>query len=196
MLEPVPVMYVFAGNNGSGKSTIRNLIIDRLGVSVNIDPDSIARRIDAVNPENYRVSAGKESIRLARDCILHKRDFSIETTLSGGHVLRQMQEAKQNGFLVTMFYVGLGDPKLNIERVAARVRNGGHHIPSSDILKRHVTSIQNLLKHLELIDHLFVIDNSNLDGEMVLEVEGTIKYKKAPLPSWVRPIEKLTDKYQ
>lgn len=36
-------MLVFAGNNGSGKSTIRNLIIDRLGVSVNIDPDSLAR---------------------------------------------------------------------------------------------------------------------------------------------------------
>jgi len=107
---------------------------------------------------------------------------------NGGHVVRQMQEAKQNGFLVAMFYVGLGDPKLNIERVAARVRNGGHHISSSDILKRHVTSIQNLLKHLELIDHLFVIDNSNLDGEMVLEVEGTIKYKKDPLPSWVRGI--------
>jgi len=29
MLETTPIMYVFAGNNGSGKSTIRNLIIDR-----------------------------------------------------------------------------------------------------------------------------------------------------------------------
>lgn len=37
--EPLATMFVFAGNNGSGKSTIRNLIVDRLGVSVNIDPD-------------------------------------------------------------------------------------------------------------------------------------------------------------
>ncbi|TYP71079.1 hypothetical protein BCM02_11028 [Paenibacillus methanolicus] len=42
--------------------------------------------------------------------------------------IRQMQEAKTNGFEVIMFYVGLGDVRLNIERVAARVRNGGHHI--------------------------------------------------------------------
>lgn len=41
-VEPT-TMFVFAGNNGSGKSTIRNLIIDRIGVSVNIDPDALAR---------------------------------------------------------------------------------------------------------------------------------------------------------
>jgi signal recognition particle GTPase len=41
--EAIPIMYVFAGNNGSGKSTIRNLIVDRLRISVNIDPDALAR---------------------------------------------------------------------------------------------------------------------------------------------------------
>lgn len=41
-----PMFYVFAGNNGSGKSTIRNLIIDKIGIEINIDPDAIARRID------------------------------------------------------------------------------------------------------------------------------------------------------
>ncbi|WP_255584765.1 hypothetical protein [Virgibacillus saliphilus] len=37
-----PILFVFAGNNGSGKSTIRNLIIDNIGVDINIDADSIA----------------------------------------------------------------------------------------------------------------------------------------------------------
>lgn len=44
--EPSATMFIFAGNNGSGKSTIRNLIIDRIGVSVNIDPDALARRLN------------------------------------------------------------------------------------------------------------------------------------------------------
>jgi predicted ABC-type ATPase len=191
MSLPTPVMYVFAGNNGSGKSTIRNLIIDRLGVSVNIDSDAIARRIDSRNPENHRVSARKETIRLARDCIANNRDFSIETTLAGGNVIRQMQDARKKGFKIMMFYVGLGDPQLNIERVAARVRNGGHYIASEDILKRHITSIQNLIAHLEQIDHLVVIDNSQIDGEIVLEAERVIKYEKNPLPNWVIPIENM-----
>ncbi|OMF21920.1 hypothetical protein BK133_27525 [Paenibacillus sp. FSL H8-0548] len=87
MSEPTAEMFVFAGNNGSGKSTIRNLIIDRLGISVNIDPDSLTRRIDNENPERHRVSAGKEAIKLVRECIKNKRDFSIETTLAGVIVL-------------------------------------------------------------------------------------------------------------
>ncbi|MGE7825739.1 hypothetical protein [Paenibacillus sp. NPDC093718] len=75
--EPT-TMFVFAGNNGSGKSTIRNLIIDRIGVSVNIDPDALARRLSPELPESARVSAGKEAIKLARECLQFQRDFSIE----------------------------------------------------------------------------------------------------------------------
>ena len=70
MNETLASMFVFAGNNGSGKSTIRNLIIDRLGV-------------------------------------------------------------------------GLGDVRLNIERVAARVRNGGHHI-TRRLIDRHLRDRNNV----------------------------------------------------
>ena len=64
MNELSPIIYVFAGNNGSGKSTIRNLIIDRLGISVNIDPDALARSIDADQPESRKISAGKKGFSL------------------------------------------------------------------------------------------------------------------------------------
>jgi len=50
MHELAPIMFEFAGNNGSGKSTIRNLIVDRLGISVNIDPDALTRGIDSNHP--------------------------------------------------------------------------------------------------------------------------------------------------
>jgi 2-phosphoglycerate kinase len=46
MHKHIPMMYVFAGNNGSGKSTIQNLVVDRLGISVNIDPDALPRGIE------------------------------------------------------------------------------------------------------------------------------------------------------
>lgn len=183
-------MYVFAGNNGSGKSTIRNLIIDRIGISINIDPDALARGIDPIHPERRRVSAGKEAIQLARNCIHHRRDFSIETTLAGGNAIRLMRNAKANGFETSMFYVGLGDYHLNIKRVANRVNNGGHHIPTEDIIRREHTSIQNLLSHLQLIDHLIVIDNSGADGEVVLTVSNNLVIHRADsIPQWVELIE-------
>jgi predicted ABC-type ATPase len=84
---------------------------------------------------------------------------------------------------------GLGDPKLNIERVAIRVRNGGHHIPTDDIMHRHHTLIQNLVDHLHLMDNLLVVDNSTLNGKIVLEAEnGAIKLQDNTLPQWVLPI--------
>jgi predicted ABC-type ATPase len=101
-----------------------------------------------------------------------------------------MQEAKVNGFEFTMFYVGLGDYRLNIERVAVRVKNGGHHIASEDIMRRHETSLRNLLTHLHLIDHLIVIDNSESNGEIVLEADyGEIKTRALQIPQWVEWIE-------
>ncbi|WP_025333950.1 zeta toxin family protein [Paenibacillus sabinae] len=191
MNKSATMMYVFAGNNGSGKSTIRNLIVDRLGISVNIDPDALARGIDADHPDRRKVSAGKEAIKLARECISRKWDFSVETTLAGGNVIRLMKDARANGFEIMMFYVGLGDVRLNIERVAARVRNGGHDIPTEDIIRRHTTSLQNLLSNLHLIDHLFVVDNSEANGEIVLEAEReVVKFQVDQLPLWVETIKK------
>lgn len=192
MNEHSAMMYVFAGNNGSGKSTIRNLIVDQLGISINIDPDALARGIDAEHPDRHRISAGKEAILLARDCIRYNRNFSVETTLAGGNVIRLMRDAKANGFIVTMFYVGLGDYRLNIDRVATRVRNGGHNIPSEDIIRRHTTSMQNLHSNIHLIDHLIVIDNSKATGEIVLHVEQRVlKYEVDPLPLWVQSIRQF-----
>ncbi|ASA19825.1 zeta toxin family protein [Paenibacillus donghaensis] len=191
MNETKATMFVFAGNNGSGKSTIRNLIVDRLGVSVNIDPDALARKINNGHPEKSKVSAGKEAIRIARECIRKKWDFTVETTLAGGNVIRQMRDAKEQGFEIIVFYVGLGDVRLNIERVALRVKNGGHHIETEDIVRRNVTSMNNLVSHLDLIDQLIVVDNSKADGEFILEADKSgIKYYLNELPEWVKIIGK------
>ncbi|WP_405175913.1 zeta toxin family protein [Paenibacillus sp. FSL H8-0261] len=198
MNETVATMFVFAGNNGSGKSTIRNLIVDRLGVSVNIDPDALARKINTQYPEKSKVSAGKEAIRITRECIRNKWDFTVETTLAGGNVIRQMRSAKEQGFEIIMFYVGLGDVRLNIERVAMRVKNGGHHIETEDIIRRNLTSMNNLLSHLDLIDQLLVVDNSKADGEIILgaDISG-MKYYSNELPEWVQKIDReLQLKYQ
>src|SRR4051794_8686869 len=77
-----PMFFVFAGNNGSGKSTFRNLIIDKMGVEINIDPDAIARKIDPINPETKRIATGKEVIKSVNDYMNEGKDFSIETTLA------------------------------------------------------------------------------------------------------------------
>jgi predicted ABC-type ATPase len=179
---------VFAGNNGSGKSTLRNLIIDKIGVEINIDPDAIARRLDPVNPESKRVSAGKEVIKSVKKYIEEGKDFSIETTLAGKNAIRQMQKAKEMGYEVTMFYVALRNVAQNVERVAMRVKNGGHNISTEDILRRNTTSFKHLYEYANIIDNLILIDNSEDDGEIVLEInDGVITFEAYNLPQWAIP---------
>ncbi len=190
-----PIFFVFAGNNGSGKSTFRNLIIDKIGLDINIDPDAIARRIDPINPESKRITAGKEVIRSVNVYIEEGKSFSIETTLAGKNAIRQIQKAKQKGFEITMFYIALNDVSQNIERVASRVKNGGHHISTEDIIRRNKTSFDHLYEYAFLVDNLVLVDNSKDDGEMVLEVnDGNITYKSNQLPKWSLPIHQKFNK--
>ncbi|WP_286171695.1 hypothetical protein [Gracilibacillus phocaeensis] len=73
MYSQRPMFVVFAGNNGSGKSTFRNLIIDKIALDINIDPEAIARRIEPENPEARRVTTGKEVIKSVNE---YKRFFN------------------------------------------------------------------------------------------------------------------------
>lgn len=184
-----PTFFVFAGNNGSGKSTLRNLIIDKIGIDINIDPDAIARRIDPENPESKRIAAGKEVIKSVKRYIEEGKSFSIETTLAGKNAIRQIQKAKEMGYEVTMFYVALSSVEQNIERVAMRVKNGGHNILTEDIVRRSITSFNHLYEYTKIIDNLVLIDNSEDDGEIVLEANnGIISFETSPLPEWVTPV--------
>ena len=185
-----PMFFVFAGNNGSGKSTFRNLIIDKIGIEINIDPDAIARKIDPINPETKRIAAGKEVIKSVNDYMNEGKDFSIETTLAGKNAIRQMQKAKEMDYEITMFYVALSNVNQNIERVAMRVKNGGHNIPTEDIMRRNKTSFKNLYAHADIIDNLVLIDNSQDDGETVIEInDGVITFELNHLPPWALPIK-------
>ncbi|SFM10306.1 zeta toxin family protein [Salibacterium qingdaonense] len=184
-----PVFFVFAGNNGSGKSTFRNLIIDKIGLDINIDADAVARRLDTKNPEAKRIAAGKEVIKSVKEYMKEGKDFSIETTLAGKNALRQIKAAKENGYEVTMFYIALSHVNQNIERVAMRVKNGGHHIPAEDIFRREKTSLKHLYECAVLIDNLILIDNSNDNGESVLEInKGKISFEVDRLPEWALPV--------
>lgn len=186
-----PIFYVFAGNNGSGKSTFRNLIVDKIGIDTNIDADAIARRLDPENPGAKRVTAGKEVIKSVNACIEEGRDFSIETTLSGKNAIGQISKAKKYGYEVTMFYIALNNVNQNIERVAMRVKNGGHDIPAKDIVRRNKTSFHHLYEYAPMLDNLILIDNSQEDGKTILEVnDGTIAFESNQLPDWAKPLWK------
>ncbi|WP_237721524.1 hypothetical protein [Paenisporosarcina sp. TG20] len=46
-------------------------------------------------------------IKTVRECIKEEKSFSIETTLAGKNAINQMKQAKENGYEIIMFFLGL-----------------------------------------------------------------------------------------
>ena len=60
----------------------------------------------------------------------------------------------------------------NVQRVASRVRDGGHDVPEPDIRRRFERSMSNLPLAAELVDLLSVYDNSDRMMKRVLLIKN------------------------
>lgn len=182
MSEKNPIMTVFAGTNGAGKSTLSMQMRSWLGELV--DPDQIARELKPDNPRSADLSAGREAVKRIRSLIKQGQHFAIETTLSGTFVLKHMQIAKKNGYEIVMYYIGLQDVQMHIDRVASRVEQGGHWIAEEDIRWRYGQSLQNLKPALAIADHVVIIDNT-YEPTIIAEIKhNKMIYCVENVPDW------------
>jgi predicted ABC-type ATPase len=198
-----PRIYVLAGVNGAGKSSIGGAMIRASG-SDYYNPDEAARTLIAANPgleqAKANAAAWRQGKRLLERAIAERLDFAFESTLGGATMTRLLADAAAAGFEVRIFYVGLASPELHLQRVGGRVLAGGHDIPEADIRRRWRHSRMNLVRLLPVLTELRVYDNSaNADpiaGQaprpvLVLHVDhgeivGPSDLSKTP--TWARPI--------
>lgn len=152
-----PVLAVFAGPNGAGKTTLVRWLMAH-GLSFpnhqNADDINITRKRAA---ERRRVQPRSEFLE-------QRQSFSYETVLRSPAQIAKMQDARDRGFHVRLFYIGIDDPEICIERVAARVRRGGHDV--SDRLVREnywKTMDQSLAQSVKVANESLIFDNSSRD---------------------------------
>ncbi len=161
---PLPCIYVLAGANGAGKSSLGGAILSQLGAPF-VDPDLAARRMRSVNPditqEQANSAAWYEGTRLLRRAIDERSTFAFETTLGGHTISTLLAKALANDVEVRMWFAGLSSPGLHIARVRARVARGGHDIPEERIRHRYDRSRLNLIHVLPALTQLWVYDNSD-----------------------------------
>lgn len=154
---------VLAGTNGAGKSSIAGQLIRGEGGQY-FNPDEAARRILEVNRALTLADANelawREGVERLRAAIESGEDYTFETTLGGTTIVGLLEQAADSGREVWVWYAGLSSPELNIRRVAARVRRGGHDIPEADIRRRYTSSQINLIRLMPRLTGLAVFDNS------------------------------------
>jgi predicted ABC-type ATPase len=163
--EPrVSRIYVLAGTNGAGKSSIGGAMLSQQGAEY-FNPDIAAAHIRAVDPnitqQEAESTAWSQGKRLLEHVIAERLDYAFETTLGGNTIPALLEEALLKGIEVRIWYVGLASVELNIARVRSRVARGGHDIPEGKIRERYVRSIQNLIRLLPRLTELRVYDNSH-----------------------------------
>jgi predicted ABC-type ATPase len=163
-LTAPPRIYVLAGVNGAGKSSIGGAAFRSSGADY-YNPDEAARELVDAQPEltlaEANAAAWQTGRTLLERAIKERLDFAFETTLGGNTIPRLLAEAAKSGIEILVWYVGLESPELHVDRVAARVLRGGHPIPEEMIRRRYELSRLNLVQLLPFLSALRVYDNSD-----------------------------------
>ena len=198
-----PVLYVLAGVNGAGKSSIGGHLLTRAGLAW-FNPDTFARELVAatgMDTTAANAAAWTEGMRRLDAAVAAGRSHAFETTLGGRSVAARLQAAARTHD-VLIWFCGLATPELHLARVQARVAAGGHDIPEAKIRERCVASLANLAALLPYLAQLQVYDNSMDaaagapigDPRLLLQMEaGRITWPTdaatlRQTPHWAKPI--------
>lgn len=198
-----PSIYVLAGTNGAGKSSVAGATFRARGSNY-FNPDEITRRILHANPDlgpgEANSRAWGQGKRLLQTAITTHMDFAFETTLGGNTIPSLLETAHNAGVAVRIWYVGLQGADLHIARVRARVAEGGHDIPETKIRERYDRSRANLIRLLPKLTELRLYDNSEemnpargIAPEPLLilhAVDGAVRETRemSAVPGWAKPI--------
>ena len=158
-----PLLYVLAGVNGAGKSSIGESEFSSQGSPV-FNPDTVAQQIRNLHPDIPLTLANAHAWQIGKSlleqAITNGQDYRFETTLGGRTIAQLLEQAARAGHRLHVWFCGLASADLHLRRVRSRVAHGGHDIPEEKIRERWNRSRENLIRLLPLIDHLRVYDNS------------------------------------
>ena len=139
-----PHVIVLSGPNGSGKSTTAPALLKgALGVTEFVNPDVIAQGLSAFEPERVALAAGRIMLTRLRELARQGVDFAFEATLASRRFAPWLADLRRSGYSVHLLFLWLPSADVAVERVAERVRMGGHAVPEETIRRRYVAGLRN-----------------------------------------------------
>lgn len=190
-----PELIIIAGPNGSGKTSVTQKFLHHewSDGTLYINPDIVANeRFGDWNNQESIIKAAKYCEELREKCLLEKQSFVFETVFSSVDKIEFIHRAKCAGFFIRLFFIATNHPSINASRIAKRVMEGGHDVPITKIISRYYKSISNCRTVAELVDRLYVYDNSiedtNAEALFRLTNGRLAKQYKENLPLWAKSI--------
>ena len=155
-------LYIISGCNGAGKTTASYTVLPEiLECKEFVNADEIARGLSPFNPDSVAIEAGRLMLQRIEELLGKGETFSIETTLATKSYINLVRRAQAKGYRVSVLFFWLKTPELAIQRVAERVRKGGHNIPEEIIRRRYAAGISNLFRlYMREVDYWSIYDSS------------------------------------
>jgi predicted ABC-type ATPase len=162
---------IIGGPNGAGKTTAAQVLLpQKLGIREFVNADEIARGLSPFNAEGVSVAAGRLMIARIRKLIRDRQSFAFETTCSGRGYVSVLEACRDQGWRVTLLFLWLPSPQTALDRVARRVREGGHSIPADVVVRRYWAGLTNMRRlYLPLADVAAIYDNSDEGRTLIAE---------------------------
>ena len=157
-LDRRPVIVAVAGPNGAGKTTFYHAHLRSAGLRF-VNTDVMARELKLEADQAARMADV-----LRRQLVEQRESFVFETVFSDpvGDKLEFLKEAAGIGYTVVLCFIGLTGPDVSEERVAMRVSQGGHDVPSAKLVSRFPRTLANLQAAIRELPHVWVFDNDDL----------------------------------
>lgn len=186
-LDNRPVVVAIAGPNGAGKTTFYYAHLQAAGLRF-INADTIRREL---NIDSYDAAVVAASLR--QELVRQRESFAFETVFSDpvGDKLSFLRDAVAHGYTVVLCYIGISGPEVAEERVAMRVSQGGHDVPSDKLMSRYPRILRNLHVAVRSLPHVWIYDNDDLRSPfrlMAICEQGKLVEVNPPIARWLRPL--------
>jgi predicted ABC-type ATPase len=113
---------------------------------------------NGVSLENLSVLLGHSSVRITErhykpwvKTLQRKLEFAFEITLASRTFAPWLRDLRASGYAVHFFFLWLPSADFAVERVADRVRAGGHNVPEETVRRRYRTGLRNFFRLYEPI---------------------------------------------
>jgi predicted ABC-type ATPase len=154
-----PVLHLLAGPNGAGKSTFVARILQPVTHLPFVNADEIAAERWPGEELAHAYQASRAAAEQRRRMLARGESFITETVFSHHSKVALVTQAVSLGYLGNL-HVILVPADLAVERVAERVRRGGHEVPEGKIRERYARLLKLVVEARALADRSTFYDNS------------------------------------
>ena len=186
-LDKRPIIVALAGPNGAGKTTFYEAHLKASGLRF-LNADILAGELGI---DAYQ--AAEIAAKLRQEFVNQGESFIFETVFSdpAGDKLDFLKQAVQRGYTVVLCFIGLADSNRSEERVAMRVTQGGHDVPTDKLIARFPRIMSNLIQAIQELPYVFIFDNDDLRTPFRLAAifqNGQQTFLAKSIPSWLEPM--------